>query len=423
MRARKLFFSYDMSLIDSLSQIKPDRPSYIPLFLFICSGVIGIHGLLIAWILYLGPDEKREVPPPLPRLIVQTVSLVEPKIQVPKQELRPVVEKPPQPQPQEPVPDDVEESLKPIAQPTEESMKPIAQPVEEKRETVPPQVPDITVVEDLKPVAAERSKEEKPPEDPPISTSEKQSKPPAIPPLVKKKLEPKPISVLEKNKTVKNANPKNPTPKNPAPKKNPPKKNTKPAPKTTEKIAKAPPPIKKKEVAVKDTKAMERERKEAEALKLRQEEESLKARQEAENLKRRQKLVAEAKEKLSKMNTQAFPSNEKTEESKVPHPITSLHIESQGTSSNEKVTDVERSYLQELSDRLQQQLKFPEYGDVKLELTLERSGKMIKVNIIYAHSALNRKCVEKKLPTLSLPPFGACFKADTRTFVIILKND
>lgn len=82
------------------------------------------------------------------------------------------------------------------------------------------------------------------------------------------------------------------------------------------------------------------------------------------------------------------------------------------------------SYQEELISRLKLLLKLPEYGLLKLKLTLGKAGNVTKIEILSSTSALNRKHVEKTLPTLSFPPLGrAADKSGTLTLNLTLSSD
>jgi colicin import membrane protein len=84
----------------------------------------------------------------------------------------------------------------------------------------------------------------------------------------------------------------------------------------------------------------------------------------------------------------------------------------------------EVSYRDELAERLKLQLVLPEYGSVKLKLTLQRSGEVIRIAILSADSRRNRDYVEKRVPSLQFPPFGNQFSQEPEhTFTITLNND
>lgn len=80
-------------------------------------------------------------------------------------------------------------------------------------------------------------------------------------------------------------------------------------------------------------------------------------------------------------------------------------------------------YEEELVTRLKILLKLPEMGDVKVSLTLNRQGKVVKTEILSSASALNRKAVETHLPAIQFPSFGQAFAGEnTHTFILTLTN-
>jgi colicin import membrane protein len=166
-------------------------------------------------------------------------------------------------------------------------------------------------------------------------------------------------------------------------------------------------------------------------LKKKQEQEAAKKKAAEEQLaenKRQQQLLTQAQERIAKIsgNRDKQPSNKATGNiSDVPHAITSLAIDSLSEIKGDIVLSrYELSYREELAGRLKLLLRLPEYGDVKVNLTLDRSGKVSKVAIVNADSSANRKYIEKTLPELSFPPFGDHYaSAAEYTFSITLSNE
>lgn len=101
-------------------------------------------------------------------------------------------------------------------------------------------------------------------------------------------------------------------------------------------------------------------------------------------------LLAQAKEKLGKTQKGVATT---------PGKIENLQIDSVP----------EASYSDELAYRLKQMLKLPKYGEVKVDLTLDKSGNVLKVAIISAQNEENKTYIEKELPKLKLPAFGNNF--------------
>lgn len=142
----------------------------------------------------------------------------------------------------------------------------------------------------------------------------------------------------------------------------------------------------------------------------------------------RQELLKKAKENLSKALSPTATTPIKQEQTAAsltfPKLIGELKSESliaqtDSLSGNSR----EASYQEELVGRLKSQLQMPEYGSVDIELTLERSGKVIKLKILRDESVNNRRYIEKNVPTMRFPHFGSSFEGKTEfTFVIRLSN-
>lgn len=149
---------------------------------------------------------------------------------------------------------------------------------------------------------------------------------------------------------------------------------------------------------------------------------------EAEKTKRRE-LLANAQKSIAKMqsahDTLAPKSNTEIASSTIPGRIETLSSQTlaiidEGNSFSEQ----EHSYHEELASRLKLLLRLPEFGSVKIQLTLKRSGEFVAVSVVNAKSNKNRTYIEKMLPTLNYPGFGDNFTGkDQHTFTINLSND
>lgn len=81
------------------------------------------------------------------------------------------------------------------------------------------------------------------------------------------------------------------------------------------------------------------------------------------------------------------------------------------------------TYQEELSAYLRHLLQLPEIGEVKLRLTLTKEGKVAQVAVVSSSSDKNRQYAEKKIPTLSFPPFGERLKGEQEhTFPVTLTS-
>lgn len=110
-----------------------------------------------------------------------------------------------------------------------------------------------------------------------------------------------------------------------------------------------------------------------------------------------------------------------------PSAITSLSAESLvaiDASETANCTPAERTYYDELVSRLKLSLKLPEFGEVKLQLTINRSGKVVTVKSVKSKSKKNSDYIQKALPKLHLPSFGQNFAGEKEhTFRLTLSNE
>jgi len=340
--------------------------------LHIAGVVVGLHIVLILFAVFFSPTRPPLSTPTPKRLVVQTVSLSPPKPSPPK-----VIAAP---RPSE------------IAMETPPVKVREPEPVQEtsKKDTPPPLKPKPAPKEEPKPAPKKEDKK-------------------TTPPTLKKP--PEPEKKVEAPKAVAKAPPPK-LEKTPA---TPPKDKTVAAatPKKVEKAEDTPKSAKKAEDPEKI--AAEQRKKKEEELQA----QALKARQ--------QELLAQAQERIAKI----APSRDKVSPDKgnnvtiaaVPSAIMSLQIDDLPDHSGPKLSDQEMRYRDELVSRLKLHLRLPEVGDVKVKLTLERTGKVAKVVIVSAESAVNRKFLEEKLPSITFSPFGN-FSSDAQyTFALTLSNE
>jgi hypothetical protein len=320
----------------------------------------------------------------------------------------PVVEAPtPEPEPIEVDPSKEQEKPTEIPKP-----EPKPEPVpEQKREPKPEPKLDSKPKQESKP---------KPKQEPPKKTTPKKKEPT----FSAKKTEKKSNKSVEKVVTKKEDNKKSQPKKTPEPALAK-KKETTPS-KKSETKKKADPP-KKERVINKETKKKS-ETKQAETTPLEPKiDPEVIAAQEAAKAKRRELLASAQKSiaKIERTHDKLGPSQTSLGTAPaVPRPIESLQIETILGEKKQQLTPQEIGYHEELASRLKLLLRLPEFGEVKIKLTLERSGRFVKVVIVSAESASNRKYIEKTLPALKFPSFGNNFNdLDQYTFVIALSNE
>lgn len=161
-----------------------------------------------------------------------------------------------------------------------------------------------------------------------------------------------------------------------------------------------------------------------------EEEKRFEAERKAQAAKQMQ-LIAKAKESIAKVDTSnarvatngpliAMPSFSSVKS------IENLQIDAlpgtdQGPLSS--LSDPETNYISELRHRLELMLKLPDRGDVKILLTLNRSGNVDQLKIVNSKSEANKNYVETKIPKITFTNFGTNFaNYDKYTFQITLKN-
>lgn len=139
---------------------------------------------------------------------------------------------------------------------------------------------------------------------------------------------------------------------------------------------------------------------------------------------KKKNLLNQARETIGKINLK----NDKTVataplNTHLPQRIESLSIDQLNIETTSSMGAHEVAYRDELAGRLKLLLKLPEYGTVKLKLTINRKGQVMKVQILNSESVKNQKLIEKTLPGLTLPPFGSQFAGmEQFTFTITMSN-
>lgn len=384
---------------------------YTPSFSLIAFGVIVFHFLLLGIGNHWKPAQPAK-PKPLSRVIVQTVKLSPHShtVQSTKRSPPPILEAP------------TSVALSPSSVKTEEAK--FSAPVKQEemiiaKTEVPAQKEEIKPIKEIAPIE---------PTSPPIPAPAKME--------TKGQTQPKPKPV-----------PQTP-PKVEAKKTTPVKQTTEQTKKTDE--------IKKEEVKKREEAEKKKQQEKAEVERKKQQEKGeaeKKQKEKAEAEKRRQQEIAEAekkkqqeiavaheaakqkmakaKETLAKMGETrdkltASPSVN-LETTALPKELASLHVDALPFSDEGGASTwgtKEASYSDEVAYRLKMNLKLPDYGAVKIRLTIDRAGKVLKVETLKSESNKNKTYVESKVPTLLFPSFGQKFQGvPQNTFVITLQND
>lgn len=131
--------------------------------------------------------------------------------------------------------------------------------------------------------------------------------------------------------------------------------------------------------------------------------------------KKKNDLFKEIKESLTKIEKSTH--SEKSTALTLPKNIQNLEIDH--IEMEEK-----NDYFILLAETLKNELELPDYGDVKLELTVLHSGRVTKLKILDASSEKNRRYLELKLPKLTLPAFSEDLKNQyEHTFTLTFCNE
>ncbi len=111
------------------------------------------------------------------------------------------------------------------------------------------------------------------------------------------------------------------------------------------------------------------------------------------------------------------------------HGLEKVKQKSSSTSAPTKVGPLkseslsETSYEQMLVSYLQERLQFPENGEVKVKLTVTRSGTIAKSIILLTSSKINERYINEHLEQIALPSFGTSFKGEREhTFALTLTS-
>lgn len=278
--------------------------------------------------------------------------------------------------------------------------------------------PTTSAVQEKPAIAKEQSTAKEP--DPAPKTAEKEPQPAA---KVETK---KPAKTVEKTESKKEKATIKETAKEPAKKKTSTKTESKKTdPKKPSKTAEKKPTEKtstaKKETTKKEPVAKEKAPDSKSAAKKETDDKAS-----AEAAKQEQQLIDKAKKSLAKLNGTSTGSSKASASTIAAAPglLEDLQVDAKAVGVENGLTPDQMGYCEEMVSRLRLQLKLPEIGEVKIRLTVDRSGKVLGVKTVSAASAINQAHIEKVVPKLSFPPFGSHFGVDKeKSFLLVLCND
>lgn len=128
-------------------------------------------------------------------------------------------------------------------------------------------------------------------------------------------------------------------------------------------------------------------------------------------------LLEELEKTISKIEAPTYaPTSKKSGPAR---PVFDLKIDHFENDDDE----VESGYQEMLIGSLSDFLDLPEFGEVKIKLTLQNNGKFVKMNVLNTKSVKNRKYLEEELPKMHFPLFfGELALQKEHTFVITFCN-
>ncbi|HAB99668.1 MAG TPA: hypothetical protein DCE71_07600, partial [Parachlamydiales bacterium] len=91
--------------------------------------------------------------------------------------------------------------------------------------------------------------------------------------------------------------------------------------------------------------------------------------------------------------------------------------------SKKQTSSFEHSYSQTLIAYLENSLDLPEYGKVKLELCIDRTGRLVKSEVLASENEKNSEFLKTRLPELKFPCFNDVHMTEnTLTFTVSFLN-
>lgn len=126
-------------------------------------------------------------------------------------------------------------------------------------------------------------------------------------------------------------------------------------------------------------------------------------------------ILKQIDEALAKIEEPMY-SSLKSERIKFSLPI---QIESPADSSNLSGLELNKSDEEVLYTTLYSSLKLPEFGEVKLQVTIKKNGTVSNLKIMQSNSEKNKIYLETQLPQLKFPDF----LKDDKTFTLIICNE
>lgn len=137
------------------------------------------------------------------------------------------------------------------------------------------------------------------------------------------------------------------------------------------------------------------------------------AKKEPKRGKNSQKLLQELEESIAKIEGKDFAKKQRAS----PSTPLSLQIDAK-RGKGEEATGM---YADSLVGQLKQALHLPDFGEVKIQLTLRKDGSLAKIVVLKTESEKNRRYLETHLPHLKFPPLEG--KEKEKTYTLTFCNE
>lgn len=131
--------------------------------------------------------------------------------------------------------------------------------------------------------------------------------------------------------------------------------------------------------------------------------------------------ISKIQQQLSKIETKSLKNIPTVE---IPNPLANMAIETMNGIDSTSSSSKEAYYRDRLANRLKMSLTLPEHGEVVIHLTLNRSGTVLRLQIVSSVNPSNRSYIERTIPSMVFSDFGNDFKGESQhTFIVALRSE
>lgn len=131
-------------------------------------------------------------------------------------------------------------------------------------------------------------------------------------------------------------------------------------------------------------------------------------------------LLQELEESIAKFDKADGKKTGRPAAKKSPPALLTLQIDAPSVLSSDDLGD----YVSLLTEHLHASLHLPDFGEVKIELTLQQDGTVAKLKVLKTESEQNKKYLESRLPQLRFPHLtGSLAKKNEHSFILTFCNE